>query len=150
MGCFHLAQINMGKTRAKLDSVRMRGFVSRFDEINALAERSPGFIWRLQTDEGITTGPRISDNSRMIITMSVWESIDALQDFVYQSAHAELLGLRNRWFEKSTESHQALWWILAEQIPTIEAGINKLFLLERDGPSRAAFTFARPFAPEEY
>src|ERR1700752_4293291 len=91
MGKYQIAQLNIGRVRAPLDDPRMTGFVKRLDEINALADRSPGFVWRLQTSEGNATYFRPYDDDRILMNMSVWESIETLRNFVYRSLHAELL-----------------------------------------------------------
>jgi len=89
---FHLAQVNIARMKAPLDDPRMAGFVARLDEINALADRSPGFVWRLQTTEGNATALRPYDDDRILLNMSVWETVAYLQHYVYRTAHAELLG----------------------------------------------------------
>src|SRR2546422_8033077 len=109
----HLAQINIGRMKAPLEDPAMAGFVARLDDINALADRSSGFVWRLQTEEGNATYLRPFDDERIIVNMSVWESIDALRAYVYGSAHAEVLRQRREWFEKFDRVFLALWWIPA-------------------------------------
>src|SRR5438046_1872175 len=98
---YHIAQVNIGRIKAQLDDPSMHGFVSRLDEINALADRTPGFVWRLRTDSGNATYLRPFENDdRLLLNMSVWESVDALRNYVYHGAHAELLRQRKEWFEK--------------------------------------------------
>src|SRR5919198_2764622 len=99
MSGFHLAQVNIGRLRAPLDDPSMLGFVSQLDPINAIADRSPGFVWRLQTDEGTATAVRPFEDERLLINMSVWESLEALADFVYRSAHTPVMRRRREWFE---------------------------------------------------
>jgi len=144
----HLAQINIGRMNAPLDDPVMAGFVSRLDEINALAERSPGFVWRLQTNEGNATALRPYDDERIIINMSVWESIEHLRAYVYGTAHAELLGQRRDWFEKFDRTFLALWWIPAGHIPSIDEAKARLASLDASGPTPFAFTFKTTFPPE--
>src|SRR5215510_773225 len=96
----HLAQVNVARMLEPLDSPRMAGFVARLDEINALADRSPGFVWRLQTEAGNATDLRPFDDDRILLNMSVWETIEALRAYVYESAHREVLRERHSWFEK--------------------------------------------------
>src|SRR5918911_5244838 len=96
---FHLAQLNIGQLRAPLDDPMMEGFRSQLDPINALADRSPGFVWRLQTEDGNATAIRPYDGDNlMAINMSVWESLKSLQRFVYRSRHVETLRARKQWF----------------------------------------------------
>ena len=124
----------------------MEGFRSQLDPINALADRSPGFVWRLQTEDGNATAIRPYDDERMAINMSVWESLDALQQFVYRSAHIGPLRDRKQWFEPLDGPVLALWWVPVGQIPTVEEAKARLELLKERGPSPDAFTFRTPFA----
>src|SRR6476661_6758449 len=109
--------------------------------INALAERSAGFVWRFQTEEGNATAVRPYDDESILVNMSVWESADHLAEFVYRSAHAEYLRRRREWFVRTAETITALWWVPAGLIPTIEDGIARLEHLRANGPSPHAFTF---------
>ena len=147
MSKYHLAQINVAKARAEMDTELMSGFVSRLEEINALADQSPGFIWRLQSDDGDATAIRVFDDPLLLVNMSVWEDIDVLKQYVYRSAHVELIQDRDAWFHKIQSAHQALWWIPCGHQPTPEEGKEKLQYLNSHGPTHAAFTFAKPFLP---
>lgn len=146
MGKYHLAQINIAKARDAMDSETMKGFVDRLDEINALADKSPGFIWRLQTEEGDATSIQAFGDPALIVNMSVWEDIDSLRHYVYKSVHVELVRDRDAWFSKILQAHQTLWWIPAGHIPSVEEGKEKLQYIDRNGPTENAFTFAKPFA----
>ena len=145
---FHLAQLNVATILAPLDDERMRGFVDALDHINALADASPGFIWRLKDDAGNATAlrPFAAD---MIVNMSVWESAEALFDYVYRSGHKAYLARRKEWFAMPAEMHLVLWWIPAGTIPTIAEAKRRLDLLRANGPSPEAFTFKRRFAAPE-
>lgn len=146
---FQLAQINIAQGKAPLDSDIMKGFVDRIDEINQLAEVSPGFIWRLKSDEGYATNIQAFDDPSMLVNMSVWESIESLKNYVYKSVHVELVRDRDAWFSKMKNVHQVLWWIPAGHIPSIEEGKEKLHHLQENGPSQVAFTFAKNFPSGE-
>ena len=137
----HIAQVNIARMKAPLDSEVMAGFVSRLDEINALADGAPGFVWRLQTDEGNATYLRPYEDERILFNLSVWESIDALKQYVYRTAHAELLRDRRSWFEHFDGAQVALWWVPVGHIPSIEEAKERLAHLEQHGPSPFAFTF---------
>jgi Domain of unknown function (DUF3291) len=137
----HLAQVNIARMKAPLDSPVMEGFVARLDEINALADRHAGFVWRLQTPEGNATYLQPYDDDRILFNLSVWETADALKEYVYRTAHAELLRGRRAWFENFGGSYVALWWVPAGHIPGIEEAKEKLAYLEAHGPSPVAFTF---------
>jgi hypothetical protein len=142
---YHLAQINIARAVADLDSPRMAGFVSRLAEINGLAERAKGFVWRLQSDAGDATSIRVFDDPRTYINMSVWETPEDLKNFVYRTAHVELIRDREAWFSRLSEQHQAAWWVPAGHRPSVEEGRERLLKLREQGPSSNAFTLARPF-----
>jgi hypothetical protein len=145
MDGFHLAQINVGRLRAPVDSPLVAEFMEALDPINALAEGTPGFVWRFQTDEGNATAVRPYDDDSILVNMSVWESADHLADFVYRTAHADYLRRRREWFERMTETITALWWVPAGHLPTVEEGIDRLDHLRAQGPSPEAFTFREGF-----
>jgi len=107
---YHLAQVNIALAKDEMDTELMSGFVSRLNEINAVADQADGFIWRLQTDEGDSTAIRIFDESLLLVNMSVWESVESFKNFVYKSAHVELIRDRHAWFSKYVDAHQAMWW----------------------------------------
>jgi hypothetical protein len=142
---YHLAQINIAKAVADLDSPLMAGFMSRLNEINTLAERAKGFVWRLQSDAGDATSIRVFDDPKMLINMSVWETPEDLREFVYRSVHIELLRDREAWFSRLSEQHQAAWWVPAGYRPSAEEGRDRLLRLREQGPSATAFTLAKPF-----
>ena len=120
----------------------MEGFRRQLDPINALADASPGFVWRLQTEDGNATAVRpYPDDDLMAINMSVWESLEALQQFVYRSAHVGPLRDKRQWFEPLTGPILALWWIPAGHVPTVEEAVDRLAHLAKHGPTPHAFTF---------
>ncbi|MBB1489426.1 DUF3291 domain-containing protein [Oceanospirillum sediminis] len=147
---YQLAQINIARAVAGLESEQMAGFVARLDEINALADQAPGFVWRLQSEAGDATSFRVFDDPLILANMSVWQDIGSLKDYVYKSLHVELIRDRDAWFKKMTKAHQALWWIPKGHIPSLEEGKEKLEYLAQHGPGPSVFTFARAFpAPEK-
>ena len=140
----HLAQLNIGRTKAPLDSELLSGFVEGLEHVNALADSSPGFVWRLQTDEGDATSIRAFEDELMIVNMSVWESIDALWDFVYAGDHLAYMRRRREWFER-IEAHMVLWWVPAGHLPSVDEALDRLEHLRANGPSEHAFTFKQRF-----
>ena len=108
---YWLAQVNVALARHEMDSIHMQGFVSRLEEIDSLADHAPGFVWRLQTEEGDSTSIRVFDDPLMLVNLSVWEDLEALRKFVFKSSHAELLKNRAGWFRKMDTNHLAMWWI---------------------------------------
>jgi hypothetical protein len=143
---FHLVQANIGRFLAPLDDPIMEGFRTQLDPINALADESPGFVWRLETEDGNATAIRpYAGDDLMAINMSVWESLESLQQFVYKSAHVGTMRGRKQWFEKLDGPILVLWWIPAGQIPTVREAQDRLQYLAENGPTRHAFTFRTPF-----
>jgi hypothetical protein len=125
-------------------------FMAALDRINALADGSPGFVWRLQTEDGNATAIRPFPDDRLMINMSVWESIDELADFVYRSGHVEVMRRRREWFEHM-RLYMALWWIPAGRLPTPTDARERLDHLTTHGPTPFAFTFKARFpAPDEH
>lgn len=147
----HLAQANVARLLAPLDSTHLADFVAALEPINELADRSPGFVWRLQTDEGDATSIRAFDDDMLIVNMSVWESAEALVDFTYRSDHRSVMRRRREWFETMAEAHLVLWWVPAGHSPDVEEAKQRLDLLRRNGPSPDAFTFRvlYPFGEDE-
>lgn len=142
---FHIAQFNIARMRGSLDDPLMAGFVSRLNDINALADQSPGFVWRLQTPEGNATYLRPYDDERILVNMSVWETIDHLQRYVYHTAHAELLRQRRAWFENFAGASIVLWWTPVGRRPGMDEAKQRLAHLEAHGPTPYAFTFRQHF-----
>lgn len=145
MSGFHLAQINVARALAPLDSPQLAGFVARLDDINALADRSPGFVWRLQSDSGNATDIQVSDDPQLIVNMSVWRDLDALFAYVYRSDHLQVMAQRRQWFEKPAGAFMALWWLPAGTLPTADEGMERIALLDRQGATPQAFTFKQPY-----
>jgi hypothetical protein len=142
---FHLAQVNVARLREALDRPSMQGFVDGLEPINALADASPGFVWRLQTDDGDATSLRVFDDGMMIVNMSVWTSVEALRAFVYASDHAGYLRRRSDWFERLAEAPTALWWVAEGHAPTVDEAKERLDMLRERGPTPDAFTLRYPF-----
>ena len=147
---FHLVQLNIGRFRAPLEDPVMEGFRTQLDPINALADQTPGFVWRLQTEDGNATAIRpYAGDDLMAINMSVWESLESLQHFVYKSAHVGTLRDRKQWFEPPDGPILVLWWIPSGQIPTVGDAQARLAHLRARGPTPHAFTFRSPFPPPD-
>ncbi|HEY0537849.1 MAG TPA: DUF3291 domain-containing protein [Actinoallomurus sp.] len=143
----HLAQLNVGRLRQPLDAPESAGFVAGLKPINALADASPGFVWRL-TDEGGEDATSLHPNGDdMIVNLSVWESREALWDFTYRSDHLELLRHRREWFVRMTEPFMVLWWVPAGHVPSVEEALGRLDRLREKGPGPVAFTFREPYDP---
>lgn len=146
---YHLAEVNIARMLAPLDDPIMAGFVARLNEINALADGSPGFVWRLQGESGNATYLRPYDDEHILFNLSVWESVQHLRDFTYRSQHSELVKQRKDWFSKFDGLYYALWWVLAGHIPTVEEAKSRLEYLRAYGESVYAFSFKRSFPQPE-
>ena len=149
MSNYHLAEVNIARMLYPLDDPRMHGFVSQLEAINALADDSEGFIWRLQDDSGDATSYRFFDDDMLIVNLSVWKDVDSLYQYTYYSDHAKVFRQRSDWFEMMAEHHMALWWVQAGHIPSVEEAIEKITHLRQQGATSEAFTFKTRFdAPE--
>lgn len=138
----HVAQINIATLRAPLDDPSIADFVDSLDAINALADDAPGFVWRLQTDEGNATAIQAFPDPLTLVNMSVWESVEALQDYAYRSRHRDFVARRREWFAEGS-SRYAIWRIAPGETPSVDDGKERLDFLERYGPSPYAFRFGR-------
>lgn len=148
--CFQLAQVNIARIKApSFEDPAMSGFVTRVPEINALADASPGFVWRLaQGEDGVYLRPY--DDERLLFNLSVWESLEHLRAFVYRSTHAQLFRQRDSWFEDLRQAHLALWWVPAGHRPGVDEANARLNHLRTHGPTPYAFTPGRPFAAGDH
>jgi hypothetical protein len=144
---FHLAQLNIGRMRGPIDDPVMEGFRSQLEAVNAVADRSPGFVWRLQTEDGDATAIRAYEDPLLAVNMSVWESLDALHAYVYASAHLGVLRDRKQWFDPASDHILVLWWVPAGHLPTLDEAKRKLEQLRSQGPTADAFTFRKAFPP---
>nr|WP_297458878.1 DUF3291 domain-containing protein [uncultured Halomonas sp.] len=148
MSSFKLAQLNIAHLSAPIDSPALADFVANLDRINTLAERSAGFVWRLQTDDGDATAIDYFGDD-MIVNMTVWEDIESLHDYVYRSVHVEIMRRKKEWFHKMREAHMVLWWVPKGHYPSLEEADAKLCHLRMHGPTAEAFTFKKAFpAPD--
>ena len=142
---FELAQVNIARALAPLDSPQLADFVDNLDRINAVADRAPGFVWRLQDESGNATDIQIDDDPLLIVNLSVWQSQQALEDFAYRTAHKKIFERRQAWFEAPKGPHLALWWVPAGHRPDVAEAMAKLALLAEQGPSPEAFTFKQAY-----
>lgn len=142
---YHLAHANIARMRAALDDPVMAGFVERLEPLNALADSSPGFVWRLQDEDGDATAIRVFDDERVLFNLSVWRSIQDLEAYAYRSAHVDAVRARGEWFERMAKPGLALWWLVAGELPTVEDARRRFELLWEQGPTPEAFTFRNRF-----
>ena len=143
-----LAQLNIAKIKFAIDAPETDDFVARLEDVNALADAAAGFVWRLQTDAGDATGIDFLGPD-YLVNMSVWENIDSLRDYVFRSAHREVLARRKRWFARMDAAWAVLWWIETGRTPALHEAGERLDYLRLRGPTPRAFTLARPFGASE-
>jgi hypothetical protein len=141
----HIAQVNVARALEPLDSPLLRDFVAALAPVNALADAAPGFVWRLQTEDGDATAVRVDADPCVIVNLSVWQSLEALWAFVYGSAHVGVMQRRRTWFERPVESHVALWWVPARMPPAVDEAMARLAQHRLTGPTAQAFDFKHPF-----
>lgn len=150
---FHLAQVNVAYAKGTQSDAVMKGFNDRLDEINALADQSPGFIWRYVTDSRDPLD-RVFSDPLILYNLSVWESLEALHHFTYKTVHAELYAGRRQWFEEwrplMSSAFLAMWWVNAGHLPTVQESKERLALLSEKGPTARAFHFKQRFPPGLY
>ncbi len=145
---FAIAQLNVGRAFGSMDEPVMAGFANRLAEINALAEGSPGFIWRLKDEAGNATSIHAFDDPRIIVNLTMWASIEELFEFTYRTDHVELFRGRRAWFEPYGTPHLVLWWQPADEPPAIEEAKRRLALLTELGPTPEAFTLKVRYPPQ--
>jgi hypothetical protein len=145
---YHIAQLNVGTVRAPIDSPELAGFMAGIEPVNAIADAAPGFVWRLQDGDGPGATALRPRGPAFMVNMSVWESLEALRDFVYRNGpHLDFMRRRREWFHRMAEQHLVLWWVPAGHIPSLDEALSRLDLLQREGPSPRAFTFRDPYPP---
>lgn len=142
---FHLAQINVAQMKAALSDPIMAEFADALHAVNAIADRSPGFVWRLQSASGNATDIQAYEDAKMLVNVSVWQDVESLKSYVYKSLHGEFFVRRRQWFEQYQGEHFAMWWIPGGHQPTVEEGKAKLEYLSVYGNSPQAFTFVKPY-----
>ena len=146
-GTFHLAEVNISRLLAPLDSELLREFVDALDPVNAVGDAAPGFVWRLQTEDGDATAVRVFDDPELIINLTVWTDLPSLGDFAFGPSHVAIMRGRRKWFARPTEAMTALWWLPAGTRPTVRDAEERLLALRANGPTPFAFTMRTPFPP---
>ncbi|KAF0815206.1 hypothetical protein IGB42_00283 [Andreprevotia sp. IGB-42] len=146
MSGYHLAQLNIATMKMPLESPGMADFVNNLERINALAEASPGFVWRMKDEGGDATAMR-AFGADILANMSVWQDVDALSSYVFKSAHVEILRRRREWFERMQNAYMVLWWVPAGHQPTLDEAAARLAQLRESGATQQAFTFRSAFPP---
>ena len=146
----HLAQLNIAKAKYSLDAPEIKEFVDNLEPVNNLAESSEGFVWRLKDEQGDATNIQAFSDPDIIVNMSVWDSTDALKNFMFRTHHRNFLRRKKEWFHNIAEDSYVLWWVPKGHVPTIEEAVEKLDFLRRNGDTPYAFTFKSNFTASEY
>jgi Domain of unknown function (DUF3291) len=142
---YHLAQINIGRLIAPIDDPKIAEFIAQLAPINAIADKAPGFVWRLQSESGNATDIAYNDDPSIMVNMSVWESLEALHDYAYKSPHMKVFRDRAKWFQKMDKPHYCLWWIPAGHIPAVAEGRERLEHFHAHGATPYSFWFSQEF-----
>jgi hypothetical protein len=148
MSKFQLAELNVAALKAPLDSPELKDFVDNLDRINALAESSPGFVWRLKGDGNDATSLRPLGET-VIVNMSTWRDIDSLRHYVYKTAHVEILKRKREWFTRMADAYMVLWWVPEGHEPTVAEAVARLEHLRKHGATAEGFTFGEAFGPPD-
>jgi hypothetical protein len=148
-----LAQVNIGRLLAPIDSPLIADFVAALDPVNAVADAAPGFVWRMETEDGNALAVRgfeqdgVGSGGGILINMSVWESVEALAAYVYGDAHLAVLRRRREWYERMRDAYAALWWIPRGHIPTVTEAEDRVRHVRAHGPTPYAFSLRQHFPP---
>jgi Domain of unknown function (DUF3291) len=145
---YQLAQLNVAVMKSALDSPPMADFAGNLERINRLAEHSPGYLWRLESDAGDATAFRPM-GEHVLVNLSVWQDIESLSNYVYRSQHVEIMRRRREWFDRMSAAYLVLWWVPAGHRPTVEEAVERLEALRANGPSPSAFTFGHAYGPPD-
>lgn len=144
---YQLAQLNIATMRFPLDDPRFKDFVDALDPVNAVADASPGFVWRLQTESGNATDVRVAGDENLLVNLSVWRSVEHLKTFVRCEAHLRIMRRRHEWFEPDESAYLVLWWVPSGHLPSTDEARSRLIRLQNSGPSAEAFDFRQPYPP---
>ena len=145
MSRHHLAQLNIARMKYSLEDPAMQEFVDALDPVNQSADSSPGFVWRLQSDEGDATSFQIYNDGTYLVNMSVWSSLETLKAFVASTRHGAIFRRRAEWFEKTQQASSVLWWVPEYHQPTVQEAQEKLDRLRANGPTPVAFNFSETY-----
>ncbi|WP_028021667.1 DUF3291 domain-containing protein [Enterovibrio calviensis] len=142
-----LAELNIAQAKTAMDDPVMKDFVDNLDPVNAMAEASPGFVWRLKDDSGNATDIQVFDDPNLLVNLSVWDSVESLKTFMFKTHHLNIMKRRSEWFEKPKTHTYVMWWVEDGHIPSLQEAVERLEYLREHGDSAHAFTFADIFSP---
>lgn len=142
----HIAQLNIARALHAMDAPEMREFVDAIEAVNQVADSSPGFVWRFQDEPGNAPGLSTFDDPHLLINLSVWETVEQLRDFMFNSLHLDYLKRKKAWFEKLPEASFVMWWVAEGHVPTLQEAQQRLEQLRREGETASAFSFRSIFS----
>ncbi|NGN97540.1 DUF3291 domain-containing protein [Grimontia sp. S25] len=145
----HLAELNISIAKANIDDPLLKDFVDNIPSVNSTAESSRGYVWRFKDSYSKVLSYRLFGNPNTLINLSVWESADALKQFMFKTHHVGIMKRRNEWFEKPNSHNFVMWWIPEGHIPSLEEAKERLEHLREHGESEYAFTFRQFFEPSD-
>jgi len=149
MSAHHVAQLNIARPLGPIDGPQLADFMALLPSINALAEHSPGFVWRMTADDAHDATSLRPYGPDVMVNLTVWESVEALREFTYRSAHLDSMRRRREWFAPHDSPHLVLWWVPAGHRPTFDEARDRLDLLAARGPGPEAFTLREAFPPPD-
>jgi hypothetical protein len=144
-----LAQLNVALAKYDLEAPEIAEFVDNLDTVNAIAEASDGFVWRLKDESGDATNIQLFDDPKMIVNLSVWENVESLKNFMFRTHHRDFMRRKSEWFHAFPEDTYVLWWVENGHIPRAQEALEKLTYLRANGDSPQAFSFKSNFTPED-
>ena len=136
----HLAELNIGKFKYPTTDARMAGFMDNLDRVNALAERSAGFVWRLKGDNNNATDFRVGDD--YAVNLSVWTDAKSLENYVFKTVHAQFYKRKAEWFDLMEKPHMVFWHVPEGHLPSLAEAMDRLENYEKNGATEAAFGWA--------
>ena len=146
---YNLAQVNVGRILGPMDGPVMAEFAANLDPINALAESSPGFVWRLKDETNNATSIPVTEDRFLLVNLSVWRTVDDLFAFTYRSAHTEYVRRRGEWFERMKEIFFCCWYVPEGHAPTVAEAMERIAYIREYGPTPYAFTFKQRYTVSE-
>ena len=135
----HLAQLNVGRIRYPTEDPRMAGFMDNLDRVNALAEKSPGFVWRMTGEGNNNMDVTREDDPGMNYNLSVWRSAEDLEHFVWKTLHVRFYNRKAEWFAQMKMPHFVMWPTEEGVEPSLDESLERLEALRRDGASDQAY-----------
>ncbi len=145
---FELAQVNVSRLLAPLQSPQLAPFMAALNEVNAEGDAASGFLWRLQTEDGNATAVKafgwdVAGSHGVIVNLTTWQSVEALAGFVFYGRHLEIMRQRRQWFHQAAEATTALWWVPSGHRPSTDEAEDRVRQLRGHGPSAGSFHVAQ-------